>query len=112
MTDQLWVALKLYSLALVGVAQWVEHQPVDQKVVGLIPIQSLCLSCGLSHIDVSMLPFLISFCVKLKVSGNKLSEIGEWRRGNYQEFDVESFSTFFLYHRHWIDSFGGKKYVL
>lgn len=31
----------------------------------------------------------------LKVSGKKLGEIEEWRRGNYQEFGVESFNTFF-----------------
>ena len=27
-------------------AQWIEHQPVNQKVAGLIPCQSTCLGCG------------------------------------------------------------------
>ena len=34
-------------MALAGVAQWIERQPVkDQKVVGLIPSQDTGLGCG------------------------------------------------------------------
>ena len=34
------------SEGLAGVAQWIEHQPVNQKVTGLIPGQGTCLGCG------------------------------------------------------------------
>ena len=34
---------KLIKCALAGVAQWVEHQPVNQKVAGSIPSQGTCL---------------------------------------------------------------------
>ena len=33
-------------LALVGVAQCIEHGPVNQRVAGLIPKQGTCLGCG------------------------------------------------------------------
>ena len=32
--------------ALAGVAQWIEHQPENQRVAGLIPSQGTCLDCG------------------------------------------------------------------
>ena len=32
--------------ALAGVAQWIEHQPVNQRVTGSIPSQGTCLGCG------------------------------------------------------------------
>ena len=32
---------------LAGVAQWIEHQPAKQRVVGLVPSQGTCLGCGL-----------------------------------------------------------------
>ena len=32
-------------MALAGVAPWVEHQPANQKVTGLIPGQGTCLGC-------------------------------------------------------------------
>ena len=31
--------------ALAGVAQWIECQPVNQKVAGSIPSQGTCLGC-------------------------------------------------------------------
>ena len=31
--------------ALAGVAQWIEHWPVSQKVTGSIPCQGTCLGC-------------------------------------------------------------------
>ena len=50
--------------ALAGVAQWIEHQPVNQRVTGLIPSQATCLGCRPGphygacerqpHIDVSL----------------------------------------------------------
>ena len=64
--------LKMHG-ALAGVAQWIECQPVSQKVTGLIPSQDTCMfvdqvpSWGhargnrlmcLSHIDVSLPLFL------------------------------------------------------
>ena len=35
------------SMALMGVAQFVGHCPKNQKVIGWIPGQGTCLSCGL-----------------------------------------------------------------
>ena len=31
---------------LAGVAQWIEHQSVNQRVSRLIPSQGTCLGCG------------------------------------------------------------------
>ena len=37
---------KCYRMwALAGVAQWIEHQPVNQRVTGLMPSQGTCLGC-------------------------------------------------------------------
>ena len=63
--------------ALAGVAQWIEHQPVNQGVAGSIPSQGTCLSYRpgspvgghvrgnqsmfLLHIDVSLPLFLFPF---------------------------------------------------
>ena len=33
-------------LALAGMAQWIERQPVNQKLAGSIPCQGTCLGCG------------------------------------------------------------------
>ena len=59
------------QIALAGVAQWIEHGPVNQRVAGSIPSQSTCLGCGPGpqfrvherqpHIDVSLLLFLLPF---------------------------------------------------
>ena len=38
--------LKSAFSALAGVTQWIEHQPVNQRVTGLIPSQVPCLGCG------------------------------------------------------------------
>ena len=35
----------LYMEALAGVAQWIERQPVNQRVTTLIPSQGTCLGC-------------------------------------------------------------------
>ena len=32
--------------ALADVAQWIERWPVNHRVAGLIPSQSMCLGCG------------------------------------------------------------------
>ena len=58
-------------LALAGVAQWIEHQPANQRVGGSIPSQGTCLGCGpgplqgacerQQHIDVSLPLFLPPF---------------------------------------------------
>ena len=34
------------SLALAGVTQWIECQPVNQRVTSSIPSQDTCLGCG------------------------------------------------------------------
>ena len=40
------VFFKKPKMALAGVAQWIECQPANQRVVGLIPSQDTCLGCG------------------------------------------------------------------
>ena len=57
--------------ALAGVAQWIECQPANQRVMGSIPSQGTCLGCGPGlqlgackmqpHTDVSLLLFLPPF---------------------------------------------------
>ena len=45
----LWlsIVLKKYALtALAGMAQWIECQPVNQRVVGSIPSRGTCLGRG------------------------------------------------------------------
>ena len=63
------------EVALAGVAQWIECQPVNQKVAGSIPSQGTSPGCGpgpqlgaykrqlmyLLHIDVSLPVFLSLF---------------------------------------------------
>ena len=60
--------------ALADVAQWIEHQPVNQKVAGSIPGQGTCLGCcsGLhlgacerQLINVSLPLFLPSVSLKI-----------------------------------------------
>ena len=56
---------------MVGVAQWIECQPANQRAAGLIPSQGTCLGCGPGpklgahkrqpHIDVSLPFFLLPF---------------------------------------------------
>ena len=63
--------IKNYVLALAGVAQWTEHQPVNWRVASSIPSQGTCLGCRLGpqygaqerqpHIDVSLPLFLPPF---------------------------------------------------
>ena len=40
------VGFKKNHLALAGVAQWIEHCPLNQMVTGWIPSQGTCLGCG------------------------------------------------------------------
>ena len=42
-----WVDDETDALALAGVAQWIVHQTVNQRVAGLIPSQGTCLGCRL-----------------------------------------------------------------
>ena len=59
------------SVALAGVAQWIEHGTANQRVAGSIPSQGTCLGCrpgpqqGVCkrqpHIDVSLPLFLLPF---------------------------------------------------
>ena len=37
--------LKLSGLSLAGWFSWLEHCPIHQKIVGLIPVQGICLGC-------------------------------------------------------------------
>ena len=56
---------------LAGVAQWIEHWPMNQRVTGSIPSQGTCLGCqpgpqeGVQkrqpHVDVSCPLFLPPF---------------------------------------------------
>ena len=36
---------KISICTLTGVAQWIEHGPVNQTVAGSIPYQGTCLDC-------------------------------------------------------------------
>ena len=68
---ELYPLSKLTESALAGVAQWIECQPVNQRVAGLIPSQGTCLDCGPGpqlgayerqlHVDASLLLFLLPF---------------------------------------------------
>ena len=40
-----WSFKKLLKCALAGVAEWIERQPLNQRVTSLIPSQSTCLGC-------------------------------------------------------------------
>ena len=42
-----WDIIFLRLLALAGVAQWIEHWTVKQRVTGSIPSQGTCLGCRL-----------------------------------------------------------------
>ena len=63
--------IKILSWSLVGVAQWIECWPENQRVASLIPSQSTYLDCRLGlqlgackrqpHIDVSLPLFLTLF---------------------------------------------------
>ena len=63
--------IKTQHYALAGVAQWIEHWPVNEMVAGSIPSQGTCLGCGPGpqwgaherqpHIDVSLPLFLPPF---------------------------------------------------
>ena len=62
---------KTMLFALAGEAQWIEHQPVNQRVASSIPSQGICLGCRPGpqqgacgrqpHIDVSFPLFLPPF---------------------------------------------------
>ena len=59
--------MKIVKVALAGAAQWIECQPENQRVAGLIPSQGTCLGCwpgaqwgalkGHPPIDVPLPPF-------------------------------------------------------
>ena len=38
--------IKLYTVVLAGVAQWIEHWPGNHRIAGSIPSQGTCLGCG------------------------------------------------------------------
>ena len=70
------------NTALAGVAQWIECQPANQRVAGLILSQRTCLGCGLGPqlwtckkqpIDVSLTHqcFPLSFSLPSPLSKNK-----------------------------------------
>ena len=39
------LGLRISEIALAGVAQWIECQPVKQRVIGSISSQGICLGC-------------------------------------------------------------------
>ena len=45
-TTPRYIINKIPKVALAGVAQWIEHQPENQKVTGLILSQDTCLGCS------------------------------------------------------------------
>ena len=48
LNDVLSLCLKFSCTAMAGVTQWIECQPVNQRVVGSIPSQGTCLGYGTS----------------------------------------------------------------
>ena len=74
--------LKITDAGTAGVAQWIERQPVNQRVSGSIPSQGTCVGCRPGpqvgarerqpHIDVS-LPLSLSPSLLLCLKINKLN---------------------------------------
>ena len=69
--------IKKYKSALAGVAQWTEHQPVNQRVVGSIPNQGTCLgwdqvpSWGCVRGNHTLMFLSLSFSLPPPLSKNK-----------------------------------------
>ena len=42
-TTPIYIINKIPKVALAGVAQWIEHQPANQRVTGSIPSEGTCL---------------------------------------------------------------------
>ena len=70
------VTLKKNQRCLAGVAQWIEHQPANQRVAGSIPNQDTCLGYRSGpwkgtherqpHIDISLpLSPSLPLCIKI-----------------------------------------------
>ena len=55
--------------ALAAVAQWIEHQPANQKVMGSVPGQGTCLGCrpvpSWGHVEGNLLMFFLPIDVSL-----------------------------------------------
>ena len=85
----------LKSFALAGVAQWIECQPVNQRVTGSIPSQGTCLGCGpgtwwgphkrqpRTDVSLSRSPSLPSLKIKNKI----LKKNGNRSEGTHTCFD-------------------------
>ena len=77
--------MKTWDWALAGVSQWIEHQPMKQKVTCSTPNQGTCLSCGPGpqlkaherqpHIDVS-LPLFLPPCPSVERKRERNGERG------------------------------------
>ena len=46
MKNKMFTWSQKYLHTMAGVAQWIEHRPENQRVIGLIPSQGTCLGCG------------------------------------------------------------------
>ena len=65
----LWLD-NIVNIAMAGVAQWIEHQPANERVASWIPCQGTCLGCRpgpqlwaherQANTDVSLPHFLLS----------------------------------------------------
>ena len=95
--------------ALAGVGQWIEHQPVNQRVTSSIPNQGTCLGCGRGpqhgasekqpHTDVSLPPFLLPFPIlKIKKKMLNLIKIGEFLCSHFNIEDGRKYATFSAYY--------------
>ena len=68
---------KIQYSALAGVAQWIEHQPANQSVTGLIPSQGTCLGCrpgpswGCTRGKHTLMFLSLSFSLPSPLSKNK-----------------------------------------
>ena len=89
--------LKVHTFALAGVAQWIERQPMNQRVTGSIPSQGTCLGCkpglwwGMVVSGNHTLMFLsLSFSLPSPLSKNKINTIfnkikNKWLETHYLE---------------------------
>ena len=69
----------LKNLALVGVAQWIECQPVNERVASSIPSQGPCLGCRL---DVKYTLMFLSFSLPSPLKEKKKESSGSNTMGD------------------------------
>ena len=95
--------------SLAAVAQWIECQPVNQKITGLIASQGTCLACGLGpqlgacerqpHTDISLPlsfpspPSLKINTITLKKNKTPLKTVHTCQK-NFFKADLDTFAEY------------------